>query len=232
MMVLFAYLHSFHCVFQIFCHKISWIACGVLSLSETPCKRRQIDPELDQKWEKIDIIEEDHLNTAEVYSCLHGNWSKLQAVASKLQLVESCSVLQVIFFRKILLLSAQLFARACPGLPGRVGRFHCVHSQQDTSLGANHAHPSSHCRSSTNTTEVGVRPRWFWWTRAHLCPSWAQTCVLLCTYVAGRLYSKELCYFMRKRANSHGGVCLKSVNSLLFIEFWWIPWDCGKLLVY
>lgn len=70
-----------------------------------------------------------------------------------------------------------------------VGRFNCVHFQEEASLGADPAHPSPHSHTSiTNTAEVGVRPGWFQWARAQLCPSRVETCILLRTYVAGRLY--------------------------------------------
>lgn len=59
----------------------------------------------------------------EVYSCLHGDQSKLQAVSSKLQLVESCScpASHLPQENNKMLLSVQLFAHACPGIPGRDG---------------------------------------------------------------------------------------------------------------
>lgn len=176
-------------------------------LGETPCKRRQIDLKLDQEWEKTDITEEDHLNTAgEVYLCLHGNRSKLQAAASRLQLVGSCSCpaghrLQG---NPVLLSHSSLLIPVLGYLAGWEG--FTASTSNRISLGADHAHPGSHFYSSASSAEVGVRPGLFCWTRAHLCPSWAQTCVLLCTDIAGRLYSKKLCYFIRKTTNSHGGV--------------------------
>jgi len=84
--------------------------------------RRHVDSEINQEWEK-DITEEDYLKmTGEAYSRPHGNQSKLQAVASKLQLVESCSCpASHLPQENNMLLSVQLFAHACPGIPGRGG---------------------------------------------------------------------------------------------------------------
>lgn len=127
---------SFCCVFQIFCHKILSIAVGVLlhrwnSLQQKAhwLRKLSIMGERGLSLRKI-IWKHVHM---EACSHLHWNQSKLQAVASKLQLVESCSCPASHLPMKIIRCFCQCSSLHMPVLAylARVGRHDCVHFQED-----------------------------------------------------------------------------------------------------